>query len=64
MDIKALALFIVALAALSGAIGATVGRRRGDGSAQGIFKIALLTFSALFAGIAASIYILVTSFPP
>jgi hypothetical protein len=63
MDIKILSLFVVALAALSGAIGATVSRRRGDGSARGMLKIALLAFPALFAGIAASIYLLVTFFP-
>ena len=57
MDIKGLALLIFALLAVSAAVGATASRRHGSSSTKGAFKIALLTFIALFVGVAGLIYI-------
>jgi hypothetical protein len=63
MDIKAVALFVVALVVISSATGASVCKRRGIVGTKGILKIASLTFLALFAGVAALFYILATYFP-
>jgi hypothetical protein len=62
MDVRALALIVVALVAIGSAIVATVCRARGVNTTKGVFKVAGLTLTALFIGVTALMFVLALSF--
>lgn len=58
METGEIALILIALVAIGNAIVATVCRERGVDTMKGVFKVAWLTFIALFIGVSALLFVM------